>query len=657
VNGANGNGQIGVAGKALANPLKVYAGGLAATDWVRFEVLPDADGKLNGVLTGTKPLVEGTTICQVPGFQNQEAVTFTPTTTQPTIVKVTDIKHGEVVYFVVGVPEVRYVRKNVAGEFVPEELIFYGDPENPGDDAAYYIEMKAPLGTPTPKTVRLQTTNPCRINIESLTGYVAAISQDVALEVAPDQPAPNRYLLLRSLPIISVSKRIASTVQYIPSKLDPQDPGEIVSPPVTPTLTGGILYPSTPSLIIQQGIQQGYTAIVVSFSPEETKAIRRGINSLVIAPSVARPGVKWEPVPETDVILREQPLNISLVIKDPNAPLTKEIGIETLRTKPGGVTVILERMGAGIGETDPANGIYEYRKTLTGAEVIGLGLIPANVREEIEKFACLDYAHIDRTGELAPDASNLQDSDEFIQQMQVLEIADRGIGQAKDVMDEQGRIQAVWGNFSAPPTTALLQSGGAEMILLRSGGTIVSPRAYIQNQANWFYYSGHGYYGLELLYGVNSSLRVETIKDTNAWKQALDTVFIAGCSLLDINDYNRGLRDIKHYTTLTNPGAKLAGAGPKMLLGYNFKSPTDNRNGHSDFTAAIVAKFFDLEANQHNPPLNWLNANKITEEAKGNKPNPPAYNSCGIDAQNGWYLYWNKTISPPQPKSVLKKDW
>jgi len=573
----------------------------------------------------------------------------------------------ETVYFAVGVPEVRYVRKNATGQFVPEELIFYGDPKNPGDDAAYYIEMKVPVGTPTPKTVKLQTANPCRAGVQTLIGAVATLSQDVALDVAPDQPAPDRYLLLRSPPIVSTSERIATNLGFEPSQPpDGQDPEEI-GPPIYP-VPSGVQYPSSPSLIIQQGIEHGYASVIAGFSPEETKTIRRGINSLMIAPPTAQAGFKWNAIPKTDVILRDQPLNIFLVVKEKDAPATKTVNIWTSRTKPEpGIPIELTKVAFGIGETDPSKDIYEYRATITGNDVIVSGLLPANVENGVPEFACLDYSANPNPEE----GSSTDDSVEFVNQMVGLGLPlnERDMGIARAVKTADG---ISWITSLAPVSTAFLRAGGCEKLQVGTG--TLRGTAFIQHQADWFYYSGHGDYLTPVINWNKSSfdlpdgyLNVNDIQAQKPWAQKLKRIIIAGCSLLDIKDYNRGFRKKYKFlsdNTLLNPGKVLAESGVKeTLLGYNFYAPADNHFGATGYTSEIVKKYFErykVKPQPEEQPGNWLEANKTIEDTKCTSQicidhgRTSHGNSCGIDVSNSdktqWkYYYWDKHSAPNDP--------
>jgi hypothetical protein len=59
---------------------------------------------------------------------------------------------------------------------------------------------------------------------------------------------------------------------------------------------------------------------------------------------------------------------------------------------------------------------------------------------------------------------------------------------------------------------------------------------------------------------------------TGQWNRDLDVVVFAGCSVLDINDYNDNFLD-----TYPTPGQAWAETGPQFLLGYKNSAPFDSQ--------------------------------------------------------------------------------
>ena len=112
------------------------------------------------------------------------------------------------------------------------------------------------------------------------------------------------------------------------------------------------------------------------------------------------------------------------------------------------------------------------------------------------------------------------------------------------------------------------------------------------------------------------------------WNEALDTVIIAGCAVLDINDYNNNYTGSGHTSS---PGARWAATGVFTLLGYNYSAPHDN----SGATAIIQNWLGQIQnAESDNETVAWALANETAH----------AWNACAIDDGGTSYSYF-KTIT------------
>ena len=106
--------------------------------------------------------------------------------------------------------------------------------------------------------------------------------------------------------------------------------------------------------------------------------------------------------------------------------------------------------------------------------------------------------------------------------------------------------------------------------LVASCGTSRSTKKQCQQQADVFYYSGHGEHDTGRLYGTAVPADV-----TNHWRD-VDTVVFAGCAVLDIGD--RGNHYSNPASHSASPGVKWAvSSGASALLGYCWKAPLDNQ--------------------------------------------------------------------------------
>ena len=92
------------------------------------------------------------------------------------------------------------------------------------------------------------------------------------------------------------------------------------------------------------------------------------------------------------------------------------------------------------------------------------------------------------------------------------------------------------------------------------------------NQADYFYYSGHGRHSDGCLTGLVGGPGLTPALVTPYWNRDLDCVIFAGCSVLDVNDYNDNHDGPDHTTS---PGKAWEVAGPSVLLGYNHYAPGD----------------------------------------------------------------------------------
>ena len=132
------------------------------------------------------------------------------------------------------------------------------------------------------------------------------------------------------------------------------------------------------------------------------------------------------------------------------------------------------------------------------------------------------------------------------------------------------------------------------MSKVKYAGTV--PQA-IMNQADYFYYSGHGLH----MFAMVDNYSPEDV--AGYWKKDLDCVIFAGCSVLDINDYNNHFA-LDPEDHVASPGRKWAKTGPSVFLGYNHKAPLDSSGAPAKIASAWVSNrtsMGDVDA--------WMKAN------------------------------------------------
>jgi hypothetical protein len=247
------------------------------------------------------------------------------------------------------------------------------------------------------------------------------------------------------------------------------------------------------------------------------------------------------------------------------------------------------------------------------AATVASALTPFNSSET-------EFASIEAVG-----SANFADSQAFEARAQQ-QANSKFLVPARDAGNETDQPKTA-GGVTIPPYTAVSigdypRYGGAVYIQIKALNTLSKRRLY-RNQADILYISGHG----SSAAGSISSVMPGTVD----WKDDLDIVIMAGCSVVDINDYNGNYDDDGDGNTEPGPTSKVfpgeqwANTGPRVLLGYNYKAPLDTQG-----SAGIINTWFsnrgagDIEA--------WRIANNISA----------GRNACAIDAVNGFYYYFKK---------------
>jgi hypothetical protein len=138
------------------------------------------------------------------------------------------------------------------------------------------------------------------------------------------------------------------------------------------------------------------------------------------------------------------------------------------------------------------------------------------------------------------------------------------------------------------------------------------------------YYSGHGQASGRLDVGVEP--------EDVLWNKEMKIAILAGCSVLDINDYNQNGKYSVMDGALT-PGERWNQTGPQFLLGYNHTAPSDEQN--SD----LIASNWATNRSSEGIAMAWMNAND----------NSNGCNACAIE-KNTMYYYFH-------PTSILGISW
>lgn len=195
------------------------------------------------------------------------------------------------------------------------------------------------------------------------------------------------------------------------------------------------------------------------------------------------------------------------------------------------------------------------------------------------------------------------------------------------------------GNLSGNPVQSpldltFMQSAGMELIQTTLDAR-TSPRRQIMNQADIFYFSGHGLHSSGMLrFGDNGCAASDL---SGYWDRDLECVIIAGCSVLDINDYGGKFPGTDH---LRSPGISWCSLGPRYFLGYNYMAPGDS----SGAPAQIISSWISHKDSEGIVEA-WMNANK----------EHGAWYACAIHPSG--YTYFKKRWRYFEEKTVPESDW
>ncbi len=248
-----------------------------------------------------------------------------------------------------------------------------------------------------------------------------------------------------------------------------------------------------------------------------------------------------------------------------------------------------------------------------GSDAVATALVPFDSSEA-------EFASIEASGSGSFDDSAAFDTKAAL-------IADsKFLVPARDVGNETD-VERTVGNVTVPPFTGrgygdYPQMGGAVYIQVKAMNTLSERRLY-ENEPDILYISGHG----SSFDGSIASVRPGSVR----WGDDLEIVIMAGCSVLDVNDYNGNYDDNGDEKTEPGPESKVfpgelwAETGPQTFLGYNYKAPLDTQG-----TPGIVASWFDNRASGN------INAWKIANSNRAGR------NACAIDAVGGTYYYFRK---------------
>ena len=330
----------------------------------------------------------------------------------------------------------------------------------------------------------------------------------------------------------------------------------------------------------------------------------------------------WPELAASRVLLDDEELRIRVTVTPAIADfdlfrrvMGSNVVVSTSGTCPTGVAIPVSASEFFVGGTNS-----EIRMTRTRAQLIELGLLPSQDEDGVDEMAWIDMANL-----AADSGQDLSDSEAFSS----LGYEFRG----KATLDSAKGLDSQPPN--SIPSESFFKAAGCEVVSAEYGG-VRSSRRQIMNQADYFYYSGHG---LHLYKSVDPGYGPETVN--GHWNKDLKCVIFSACSILDINDYNNNYRWEPEEHNLS-PGKYWEAVGPSVLLGYNYYAPADSSGAPARIMRSWVANrelLGDVDA--------WMEANK--EQKK--------WNACAI-RKGGDYVYFDSFMSVIHIKKTVKKeDW
>ena len=344
----------------------------------------------------------------------------------------------------------------------------------------------------------------------------------------------------------------------------------------------------------------------------------------VIGVSICKPDdSSWTELEDSRVVLDDEPLRVKIEIAPRLQSLAQctqifgeSLTVKTAGTCPAGVVLPL----VGNSTISHLSGKSEVRISRTRQQLKALGIVPANDEDGVNEMSAYDVGTLTGT-----DGSDLSDSDAF-----------GGLGyQWRGKATNERSLNLFSTPSNAMLSKSFMQAAGSEVVEVVYSG-ITSSRKQIMNQADYFYYSGHGFHKFALLD------EYEPIDMAGRWMNDLDCVVIAGCSILDINDYN-GNFVLDPEDHVASPGKLWEAVGPGILLGYNYEAPADEGGA----PAQIMNSWLMLRGSLDDVSA-WMYANV----------NNRAWNACAIVKGEKYVFFRSRFKGVFKMKvEVLKGAW
>lgn len=182
-----------------------------------------------------------------------------------------------------------------------------------------------------------------------------------------------------------------------------------------------------------------------------------------------------------------------------------------------------------------------------------------------------------------------------------------------------------------------MKAGGREPLQVQAGTQ--SGAKWIVNQADYLYFSGHGLHDENYLAFPNGVKFVPGEVAGGEWKDDLEIVLFAGCSVLDVTGD-------KFPGNANRPGKAWAKKGPTYFLGYEGSAPGD-AGGAPTTIAERWALEWDLTFDRGEPVGAWEIANRASL----------AWNASVIDNSAATSIAWHFVGPAHDWRPVPETQW
>jgi hypothetical protein len=337
-------------------------------------------------------------------------------------------------------------------------------------------------------------------------------------------------------------------------------------------------------------------------------------------------------MPEKKVVLDDKYLKFKIVIKslkETSQTKLQDIGFHHLHFTTTGTRPLLHARMNLFGPstaTSVTEDSTEIRVTHNRSNLRQMDLIPQSDDDAVQgERSTLDNVSFTE--------SNFNDSATFID---VDAAVYRGYSKNDDGVSLNNEL------FNSDLDRTFLQAAGSEKLTIKIEGTSIKGMAMVMNQADVFYYSGHGlsdvgnqvanpadyHPGLVALDEDDEGGIVHPSELSPYWSRDINVAVIAGCAVLNINNW---VPNPAYFPPLAGPGVGywpgkvMENIGPPFLVGYASSGPSDNQN-----STAIAAAFISDYDSSNDAFASWRDAND----------NSNGRNACAIQrgSKYGYFL-------------------